>query len=245
MGGSQARPIISKNVSSYKSAVGVEHIPEKGIYDKIMESGDSYKEMPFSYSDTQEDKLRKVREELLKRFDSHTHADVTQLISTVATQMNALSSKVELLEIAVKTQAALIEQFKASIIYITNKKQPGNVKEESGEVWISPNTARYRLNKIGIIVNLTDITNLLIARKYLLKEANSKNVKTKLAICKDNDDWGKVIKEHPNANNIPYGVQDFLISESYYCNTILPYFKKRQEAMKNFEMQFENSEGGL
>ena len=245
MGGSQARPIISKNVQTYKSAVGVEHKPEKTMFDKIMESGESYKDVPYAYSDTQEEKLRKVREELLRRIDSHTHAEVTQLISTVATQMTALSSKVELLEITVKTQAALIEQLKSGLVWFTNNNRQDSVKNAPEEIWISPATVRYRLSNIGIAISFTDLTNLLVTRKYLLKLTNRSNVKTKLAICKDNGDWEKVIKERQGSSNFSGGLQDYMISESYYINTLVPYFKKRQEAMENFNKQFESGEGGV
>lgn len=245
MGGSQTRPINSnKNVQSYKSVMGVEHKPEKTIFDKIMGSGESYKDVPYTYNDTQEEKLRKVREELLKRIDSHTHADVTQLINTVATQMNALSSKVELLEITVKAQAAFIEQMKESITHFTvNKKCSDDVIKSSNEEWIRITVMPQRLKKIGINVAVSDISKLLFAQKYIAKHVDpQKNFVVSYVICKDNKDWDRVITDELPSKGTA-GVMKFSLSKEYYNNVLIPYFKKRQEVLKNFDNQFKNNEG--
>ena len=242
MGGLQPKPSISKNEQSYKSAVGVEHRPEKSIFDVIMESGESCKDVPYAHNDTQEEKLRKVREELLRRIDSHTHADVTQLINTVDSQMKALSSKVELLWITVKTQAALIDDLMTANTRLVAEMD--NVKEVYIDKFLTPSALVSRGEKLGLSINTVDISDILILQKYLLKTYTNSNGTYSLSICKNTKGWEKVIRENPNKPKSAQGVGKFVISEKYFINTAIPYFRKKQEYLDNLNKQFVEDGGG-
>lgn len=238
MGGLQPRPSINKNEQSYKSAVGVEHRPEKSIFDVIMESGESCKDVPYAHNDTQEEKLRKVREELLRRIDSHTHADVTQLINTVDSQMKALSSKVELLWITVKTQAALIDELMTANTRLVAEMQQDNVKEVYIDKFLTPGALVSRGKKSGLSIRTVDITDMLVIQNYVLKTYNNANGTYSLSIRKNTKDWEKVIRENPNKPESGHGVGKFVISEKYFINTVIPYFRKKQEYLDNLNKQF-------
>lgn len=198
MGGAQA--------ANGQMVVTNEHIPERNKSSPLDEL--------FTPYDTQETKLKKVREELLESIRKHSHKDILDLIECMHAHIDALEYRLDNLENELTT------------VKMPQRSTWKYVKPSKNPDFCTVSNIVESLKKEGVeLISQAILAEWLIVKGYLCRASKKELVPT----GKDDSIFLK------KGTRTTTGLASWDLKCDFAENVIIPYFLKQQKAMESVE----------